>query len=959
MANIQPTVSLDIQKELKNLDLIKYHPNAIVNIGLNRVQDMLAGKVTISDPSNPFAYLIESSGLNTAFAIQEFALLSRKRYQRLANTDEDLYLHMSDYDFLGRFSEPSFANVTFNILFSDFKTKAVYDSANKEYIMKIPRHLKVMINDYCYLLTSAIIIRLTSAGIVDVRFENQDFNNIFPITTNYIDFTIRNINQDEKYLQFSLKLPEVDVLPIDVPADRTNVFRGEIEFSSKRQFYFFRAFFQKNGVWQEMLVTHTNDVYDIHTPTCIIKVLPTSSKVQYHIPTVYFGADLVGPNIRFLTYTTMGQISVNFGDFRIEDFTVEYAGVFPEEEMDLYTQPIQAITKAIYTTDVVESGKNGMDFETLKDAIINNSIGDRKLPITPKQLEYSNRQKNFKIIKDVDVVTNRVYKLETEIPTPATRYPITKFNLDILEYQTKISTLRQGNSITTYSDTITVIPEGTMFRLDDGVLTHISQQEADQIKALSGSALVGAVNATNYLSVYYHYVLDTSGDRTRLRPYDLTTPKLEMISFKEFNPTTRIGLNSTQGNLYKSPNGYTLDILGNYKKYTETINVSNVTPYLVFQDAAGSTFYLEGYHYTNIGDQPVFRFLIDTTYYIDVNNNVRIANFKDANGDSVAINIGLMSKLTLIYVSSVIPGGFLSTNMDNYIINSFLVGNKCVVSEEELTVRFGYYLERLFAGVHTSTGLFEYETYDEDVLLRYKKTVYDENNAIIHEVGDLVLDDDNNTVIEHPKGSVKVGLNGLPTPINELELVRYINLLFTDYRVFLPTSSAVKDYNRQIKNHITEVTIEDAVTVQKQLLDNSEAFVVVPKTVGFVKVKTANSLQVVSSMQEFMVDVFVSYVVYNDAQTRDDIIYQIVKGIDQYLYSNTVIKKTELLNTLYKLLKESVISLSLTNFTELNEEYMQLIDANSRLSLGKSLNIETDGYSLTEAVTVNFRLIED
>jgi hypothetical protein len=71
--------------------------------------------------------------------------------------------------------------------------------------------------------------------------------------------------------------------------------------------------------------------------------------------------------------------------------------VFPETELDKYTQPVQNVTKVVYTTDVVESGSNGKTFEELKDAVIQNSIGDRKLPITAKQLEYSVNDSRSKI----------------------------------------------------------------------------------------------------------------------------------------------------------------------------------------------------------------------------------------------------------------------------------------------------------------------------------------------------------------------------------------------------------------------------------------------------------------------------------------------------------------------------------------------------------------------------------
>jgi len=128
MANLTPVNQITIEDALGELSQYKYFPNKIVNISLNRLSDMLNGAVDFVDPSNPFVYLLETSALNTAFAIQEYTLLTRRLYPRLANNESDLYLHMSDFDFLGIYSEPAYANITFNFLLNDIITKAYYDS---------------------------------------------------------------------------------------------------------------------------------------------------------------------------------------------------------------------------------------------------------------------------------------------------------------------------------------------------------------------------------------------------------------------------------------------------------------------------------------------------------------------------------------------------------------------------------------------------------------------------------------------------------------------------------------------------------------------------------------------------------------------------------------------------------------------------------------------------------------
>ena len=958
MANIQPTKQISIEKELGDLRQYKYQPNSIMQVSLNRLEDILDGKVKLLEPSTPFTYLLETTCLNTAFAVQEFAMLTRKLYPRLANTDEVLYHHLSDSDFLGRSSEPSYAKVIFNIMFNDFQSKAAFDPITREYIFKLPRHLKVLVGKYVYLLTSAIVMRLNANGVVDVRFENQDFNNIFPVRTNHINFSMRNVGNNEQYISFDLDLPEVDVEVSDIPVDLTAVFNGNLGYNIDRQFYFMRVFFNKDGKWVEMLVTHTNEVYDISKPTCIIKVLPTTHTVKYSIPSVYLNTQMVTGNIRVLIYTTTGHTLVNFSDYKIADFSVEYGDVFAEEELDAGTAPLQTITKIVYIQENITSGKDGLSFEGLKQAVIDNSIGDRKLPITSKQLEFNANQNNFRIIKDVDVVTNRLYKLETQTPSPITRYPLTKHNLDILEYMCTIDDLRQGNGTRAYGEDITVIPEGTIFKLKEGGIQHISTQEADQVRALTETALVAAVNNTKYISLYYHYVLDTSDGNARLRAYDLTTPVVKYNSFKTFNPTARIGINSVTNNLYKTPNGYTLDVLTNLKKFTETIAENKVKPYLVYTDVAGSKFYLSSFLFTSIEGQPVYRFEIASDYYISAKNKIHVTNFLDANASPIAIFIDLESKLEVLYVSSAIPPGFISTEMDQFIQTSYLAGGKCAVTLEDITLSFGNHLQYLFSTVHSSVGRNKYEIYNQDVPLRYTKTVYAADNSVLHSVGDYVLNDEGEQILQHVKGDVKEDSYGQSIPVTTNHMQRFLNLLFIDYRVGLCSGKADKQYSKEIRSHITQACLHTAKETQDLLLDNSEAFVVVPKTVGFVRVKTDTSEVTIPSAQRFSVSVYVQYDIYNNAEARENITYTVIKTVDEYLHNNNTLKKTQVLNDLYVSLKEFVVSVAFDVFTEINAEYIQVVDNNSRVSIDKTLVSVSNGYQLKENIDVSFKLVD-
>ena len=462
MPDIIPVNPIDIQSELANLDIYKYQPNGIVNVTLNRLKDMLGGRVDIVDPSNPFIYLLETNCLNTAFAIQEYTLLAKKLYPKLANSSNELYLHMSDYDYKDMFSKPAFAEATFNILLNDLTTKAYYDPIDKIYTLKIPRHLKISVNKYIFTLPSGVIIRQAENGVIDVKFEDQVYNTLFPLNTTHINYNIFKVNQSEKYLNFNLKVPEIDIETTEIPVEKSRLFKNNISFNPNRKFYFFQAFYRSNNQWEEMSISYTEEVYDINKPTCIVKVDSVNHSLSYYIPAVYINNNIVSSKVKFLIYTTNGYIDVNFNDYKVSDFITEYNPVFPETDTDKYTQPLYLINKAIYLRDRVTDGNDGVTFNEMKDIVINNSIYNNT-PITNKQIELYATENNFNLIYNTDVVTNRIFLLEANIPRSVTKYPIAKINLDLIEYKSTFNDLLSGyNSLITIDHENLIIPEGTL-----------------------------------------------------------------------------------------------------------------------------------------------------------------------------------------------------------------------------------------------------------------------------------------------------------------------------------------------------------------------------------------------------------------------------------------------------------------------------------------------------------------
>jgi len=357
-----------------------------------------------------------------------------------------------------------------------------------------------------------------------------------------------------------------------------------------------------------------------------------------------------------------------------------------------------------------------------------------------------------------------------------------------------------------------------------------------------------------------------------------------------------------------------------------------------------------------LNESPLYRFDLDSLYYIDSDDKIHITNFKDVNGSTITVSLDTTSKLDIIYVSNIIPTNYVSSDMDLYLQSSYLVVGNCVVTLEEININIGNRLDNLYRRIHSSTGLVQYATHENDVPMRYKTNVYGTNNEILHFVNEIVYDDEGEIVYENMKGDVVLNEQGLPVVISESLLDRYMNLLFIDYRCTVSNKVTIKDYNKYLKEYLTDKITIESERISEELLDNTKAYVVVPKSINKVKVKTPTKTVYIDSMQSFIVNVYVSDRVYKDIESKNSIQYTVVKIVDDYLYSNTVLNKTELLNLIYTKLKEIVYSVGLEKFTELNEDYIEILDNNSRISVDKELIVEMDGYDIKDKVTVNFKI---
>lgn len=957
MSNITPVNPIVIEDELSRMALFKHNPSGMVNNYLNMVENIYEGRVKILEPNNPISMVLEINAVGTVFGIQEHLIYLRKLYPALANTEDDLDRHMSDRDHVNRYSSPAWGKVTFNIMLNDFLSKAKVDPYNKDKYVVIPRYTNVSIGDYVFTLPASVIVRVTESGIPDVRYDGDVIDDLFPIRTNYIKFYQLAYNQKETYLTFELDLPEIDVSPSTVMLKRGTIVKGDINFKEDRKFFYAKAFYidQFTGEWIEMKTTHTEDVWDINEPTCILKVDALNSKVSYYIPPLYINQFDMGDKVKIVLYTTRGSIDVNFNDYRVDEFELNYNDVFPDIEVGNEPSPLKNINIQPYMLGKVVGGKNGKNFRELKQDVINNNLVPN-LPITDNQIETTLRGTELEPIKNHDVVTGREFLIKVKIPSSVSKYEIARASLDLIEFKTSFEDLcKDTNSIIPIDKNILVIPRGTMFKVGgvDGVKA-LTPSEKKDLESLSGQRLTVAVNNNNYMALYYHYVLDDIDEHTELRAYDVDHPKVIRSNFKNYNNTTLVSVNSRSLVVTRTDKGYRLDVLIEHQKFNDMYDVTNVLPVLMYESDSGFRYYLEGKLSNNTVQGKIVSFYLETDCYIDRQNRIHINNFKDTNGNILRMYFDIEQDLSILYCTDAMPSKYQATAMDEYLHGSFLAGRYGVITHEIHTIEFALNHVGLYRRVHTSTGLDQYQTYTNDVYMTYTSTVFDKNNKVIHKPGDFVLDDKGNKIITFKAGEVKLDDKGEPIRIGRKDLARFLNLLLIDYKFTLDNTRLTREYMNDVKLHLETIIHNNVRRNREDLLEITESFMTVPNGLTDIMVRYDGKTGYIKPNQAFRFEVNVSDRVANDDATRKQLELAVKDILDKYLTGRKILKRNDIESRIREHLGDVVSGISLISLTELNANYIEILNDNGEVSINKRLTITPTGYRVIDDVSFDY-----
>lgn len=972
MADVSTYKSVTITELMSRLEHYKSNPSAIQDVVFDYLKEVTGGTVDVVDPTNPFVFLLESSAVNTALAINESLTGLRMQYPSLAQTDADLYHHLSDKDYLDRFASPADATFTVAMQVADVLNKLQYSDVESCYKATLPRDTRFEIDQYTFTLQYPIDIRKYNNGVVKISYDATIPSSLESLSSNIIDYVVRADNNGVQWIFFEVTLKQFKIDSTTYPLQKSTLFKTTITHSD--QYYFMRAFYKANstsGTWLEMKTTHSDQVFDPFDPTAVIQVY--DGYVTVSIPPVYLNTNLISGQVRFDLYTTKGVLSLNLANYKPDAFSISPIAINEERDLNVYTNALSNISYYAYSVGAISGGSDGITFSTLRDRVIHNALGDSEIPITNKRLEAYVGTRGFELVKNIDTVTNRVFLATQRLPKPSNAKLATSANLGIASFITNIDSLRSLDTVRYTNNRLTIM-SSNIYKSENGVIRILNTTEYNALKASTKTNLVSVANSNNYLYTPFYYVLDDSNEEFELRAYNLDYPVARNLSFISQNQTLQLPVNTGSYKLERVSTGYRLSVVtksGNfYKLLTDGQVAAQIAYYPVGETHLA---YINGVLAGKTDDEErIFTFDLVTDFDINQDHSLGITNAKMFGNEVIDTWLALDSTFKLFYTTSSIVDGFLSDQADSQLGKFILPVNSAVSTMETLELKLGSSLKNLWTRSRSMAAGEDYKKYTIDVPATYTADVYNIDPVtgrsftidvsgkfvydILHHTGDPVLDTNGDQVYLHRVGDVMVDNSGQPILNSTSTVNKELDMLFVDGRHRFTDDAAFVSYNDELVQVLDTWINEDILEISDVLLEKSRIYFYPKTTLGKVLVYIEdNGQDILDAEQSFVVDLYVKSDIYDNSTIRAQLEASTIKALDSFI-DNTIVNMSTVSDSLKTIYDNSVQSFTIQGLGGAkNYRYLSLASEETRLTLKKVLYQQQDTtLIIKEDVTVNF-----
>lgn len=959
-----------VQELLAHVEEHKYNPTGIQRGVLQLIRDITNGEINIVDATSPYITLLQTSAVLAAASMSEAAALTHKQYPASALNMQNLYNHMSDKDFVGRFASP--AQTKFGILISkeELEKKVVAVPELGIHKLVIPRNTVFTIADVSFSLQYPIEIRQMAHGGFQVVYDADVISPLQTLSTNHIEFSELRNNNDGELLYFEVDVQQFSIISKIGSLNAATAFKLETEISD--QFYFCRVYHQNaDSTWKEITTTYTTDIYDIKTPTAVVKV--DDKIVSVEIPQIYTTTGLLNRNIRIDIYQTKGPINMVMGNYATDNFQAQWLAIDKNDETK-YVAPLSTFrTLMAFSRYNVSGGTNGITFDTLRKRVLTNSIGDQKLPITPDQRDAFFEKRGYDVVKNVDVITDRIFLATRDLPAPSNKITRTPANAMMATVEMSMEDISGLSGVIDNGLRLTITSDA-IYRTLNGITKHVTAEEVSAIKALTADSQATAVSLGNYFFSPFHYILDATSNEFELRPYYLDKPDFLTKIFVAENDTTLLKVSVSKYSIEKTVTGYRISIMTESgDTYRDLSNDVLFVQLGYYPPGEKDRAYLNGTFVAQLEDKErIFQFDIETNFDIDTDDNLYLTNFLMYTEDQKSLPSLLVTDFDVIFITNASLGSQYARSSIEDAMGDYILPNESkAINHEKLRLKFGDSLSTLWSRNRTVVSSRSFRRYDADVPAIYEKDIYEidpatgttikvvDNEIVfnqLHKKGDPVLDGEGNQVYAYRSGDLMLDDQNQLITISPRKIMRLCDIFLIDGIYWFATAPGVMEYKQELISTLAYWLTNDLNSIEEILLEQTRIYFYPKTTIGGIDVLVNEGTKMqFSAQQSLQLVLYVPDRVYSNDKLKETIEQNTIDVLMTALKETqlSVSSMEEQLRTTYK---DDVIEVQLRGFGgDDNIRVATIINNTTRCSIKKKLvSLADNTLTLTDDISVTF-----
>lgn len=950
--------------------LARFNPGLMQDIALNELEAQLNGDGTYDVPnaSMPFVYALECSTLNTAMYCSEGEALLRKLYPAMALTVDELYPHMSDDDYIGRFAAPAFTTFELYISQDELLTKAVPVGDSGMRKLLIPRFTKFMVAGQTYTMQFPIELRVMAHGGISIVYDADVTSPIQTLETNLVDWKPVNFGGERLLLlripvgQFEITT-NTEVLSAAVPFDDTYTFTD--------QFYHARVYIKgPSGLWQEIRTTHSDQVYDPLVLTAVLKV--SNNKMYLRIPVVYKTQGMAQGEIRVDIYTTKGAIDIDLGSYDDSQYTMDMISL---DDDSTYVSPLNTFNRRqVLNPNRVTGGANAVLFEDLRASVLDGTLGASRTPITNVQLSSDLSKRGYAMVTNIDNITNRQFLASRRLSAPDNGATISGAGCVMGLLQVSMDEVALSSHVMDNGPRMTVLPS-MLYAYRNGKINLVTDAQIDALNNSTAEAKARAVIDTRFLYTPLHYVFDTTLNAFDMRPYYLDQPVITRKTFVGENDSAQLQAGIAAQGIERIDKGWRITVVLKSSGAFKAIDDDLIVLQLGYRPVGENMYASVNGVLAGMNElERQYTFDIETNYDIDATGQLYTTNLSmyDAEQHDYSCNLTHDFDISIIVTDSITPG-YAAGDLDSQVQPHLLPVEFMVLQRERLNVTLGYDMTNLWRRNRTVLSEESYETWAENVQYFYEETIYkrDVNGQIIitknadntytyaveHAKGDPVLDADGKVIYRYLRGDVKLDANQRPVLKTPRKLLREVTMLMVDGIYYFATEESSVAYRDTVPMELVGWLQNDVALINKLLLEQSHLYLYPTATYGDTTATIKEGVTATIPIdQSFWVDYYMTETAFKNASIRAGILAS-TKALVADTLGRSTISVSDIVSRLRLSAGDDVIGIEAGGLggTE-NYPLLTIKDTAVRLGLRKKLTVLANQTLLVEDdIKINFK----